>query len=275
MSMMKGFILGAALALIAAAPQTPNERYLAAVHAMEGLPQPSYVSYHMEGTSDGLSVGLFVVKGNVWLDIRKGSGRSDWAMRHRTYDYHSEIIENGGTRYVTARSFFDPTWYGTYRALHEGMLGAQDPAPPRDMNATPSPTPPPELKTIAVTSVMGTETYHVEDRGETHCANGNPGRALHLWSVKHNDMHQLADVIIDEQNDRFCMMRYSISDFFGFQGVVEQHFADVGGYWMQTDGLLDGTMRAFGIAFHHGVWRYKLTQMTFPSSLPAEVFAKE
>ena len=59
----------------------------------------------------------------------------------------------------------------------------------------------------------------------------------------------------------------------GYHGIVEQHYADVGGYWMQTDGILDGTMRAFGIAYHHGIWRYRLTAMQFPNSEPPALLA--
>ena len=264
------------LAMIFAATtlsQPVSEFYLSAIHAMEDIPQPSYVSYHMDGTPDGFQIGLIVQGGNLWLNFGKGSTPSHWSLQHRTYDYRSELVDAAdGKRYTTARSFFDPTWYGAYRALHEGMLGAQDPAPPRSQGSTP--TSPPVLHTIAVTSVMGTGTYHVEDRGDAQCSNGNAGRALHVWSIQRNVLHQLSDVIVEMQSMRFCMMRFSVADTFGFHGIVEQHFAVVGGYWMQTDGLLDGTLRAFGVSLHHGSWRYRLSDMQFPAALPDSTFAK-
>jgi hypothetical protein len=74
---------------------------------------------------------------------------------------------------------------------------------------------------------------------------------------------------------RFCMIRYDDPSAFGFHGTVEQHYADVGGYWIQTGGLLDGKLRAFGISTHHGVWRYRLTGMQFPSALPATAFVPD
>src|ERR1700741_2109537 len=117
--------------VLASVTLSAAQLYTTAIHAMENLPQPSYVTYHMLGTSDGTQVDLWKQRGSVWLNIHKGSGSSDWTLRHRTYDYASEIVTDDQTRWVTARSFFDPTWYGTYRALHEGMLFTQDPAPPR------------------------------------------------------------------------------------------------------------------------------------------------
>ena len=253
--------------------QPLNDFYLSAIHAMESLAQPPYVTYRMDGKPNGFQVGLIVQGGNLWLNFGKGSAPSHWSMKHRTYDYKSELIDAADRkRYTTARSFFDPTWYGAYRALHEGMLGAQDPAPQRLQNSTP--TPPPVLRTIAITAAMGTGTYHVEDRGDAPCANGSAGRALHVWSIQRNDLHQLSDVIVERESMRFCMMRFSVNDAFGFHGIVEQHFADVGGYWMQTDGVLDGTLRMFGVSLHHGVWRYQLTDMQFPTELPDSAFTK-
>jgi len=41
---------------------------------------------------------------------------------------------------------------------------------------------------------------------------------------------------------------------------------------MQTGGIIDGSLRAFGISIHHGIWRYRLTEMTFPGEIPHEAF---
>ncbi len=262
-------IFAAAIAA-APAPKAPSVQqfYVRAIDAMSGLPQPQYVQYRMVGTGSGLDNGLQVQNGNLWMTMGGGSAHTSWSVRHRTFDYRSLVTDDAnGKEYVTARSFFDPTWFGTERALRKGMLFAQDPAPPRTVNPTPEPTAPPEIKTIAMTSVMSPTLYHIADRGPAQCSNGDPGHALHLWPRDRSQMHQLSDVVIDMRSMRFCMMRYSISDFIGFQGVVEQHFADVGGYWMQTDGFIDGTLRLFGISVHHGVWRYRLEDMRFPKSL--------
>lgn len=245
-----------------------HDLYVAAIRAMSTLQQPAYVEYRMLGTADGMPIGLIVRGGNLWLNLGGGASTSSWSVKHRTFDYRSIVVDDAtGKRYSTARSFFDPTWYGTERALRLGMLDSQDPAPSR--HATPTPAPPAgsTLKTIAVTSVMSPSIYNVEDRGPAPCANGDPGEHLHLWSRERNVMHQLSDVTVDVQSQRFCMLRYSVADTFGFHGIVEQHFASVGGYWMQTDGFLDGTLRFMGIATHHGIWRYRITDVTFPEDL--------
>lgn len=247
--------------------------YMQAVDTMTNLPQPAYVTYRLEGTSHGLKVSPTVDEhGQVWLAIGPGRGDAHWTLRHRTFDYESEIVNAAdGHRYVSARSFFDPTWYGAYRALHEGMLNAQDPAPPRTLlGATPEPAP--ALKTIAVASVMGSSVYDVQDRGPATCSNGDPGREMHLRRKDHNPQHQLTDVIVDTQSMRFCMMRFIWNGGFGFSGTVEEHYADVGGYWMQTDGSLDGRLRIAGISTANGIWNYKLLDMQFPASLPPEAF---
>lgn len=265
------FLAAASLVSAAFTTQTSTQSlYVQVLEAMSNLPQPQYVTYSMESAADGLQADLVTAGEQVWLNVHGGSGSQTWTLRHRTADYTTEIVD-GGRRYVTARSFFDPTWYGAYRALHEGMFDSQDPAAPRV--AAPAPAALTSLKTIAVTSVMGPGIYAIEDRGDATCASGDPGRALHLISRERNSQHQLTDVIVDLRSMRFCMMRFAQTSAFGFHGYLEQHYADVGGYWMQTDGLMDGTIRAFGISLHHGIWRYRLLNMQFPQTLPAAAFA--
>jgi hypothetical protein len=265
-----GFIIAMALSFTPCAAQTPDATtlYQQAIAAMSGLQQPPYLSYRIDGTGDGLTIGLVVIGGNLWLNMRGGSGSSAWQIDHRTFDYTSVVTNlSDGKTYLTHRSFFDPTWYGTYRALHEGMLDSQDPAPPRTSPA-PSASPPDlTLKTIAITSVMGTNIYRVTDAGPAACPNGAPGRALRLDSRDHDWHHQLNGVIVDEASHRFCMVRFGIGDALGFHGIVEQDFSDVNGYWIETGGLMDGTLRAFGISTHHGIWRFKLNDIAFPANI--------
>ena len=247
---------------------TADALYLQAIKAMSGLRQPPFLTYRFEGTGDGLSIGLVVRDGNLWLNMHGGSERSRWQIEHRTFDYTSSVVNAAdGKTYLTHRSFFDPTWYGAYRALHEGMLNSQDPAPPRVASPAPAASPDLALKTIAITSVMGTNVYSVTDRGPAACPNGAPGRALKLDSRDHDWHHQLDGVIVDDASHRFCMMRFGISEALGFHGIVEEDYADVNGYWIETGGLIDGTMRAFGIATHHGIWRFTFDDIAFPAML--------
>jgi hypothetical protein len=260
--------------LAAADPPSAREFYVQAIAAMSALSQPPYVTYRMEGSAEGFQVGLTTIGGQVWLNIRPGSTSDRWTLRHRTYDYQSEIVSlSDGRRLVTQRSFFDPTWYGAYRALRLGMLYSQDPAEPRPSPGVATPAPDPTLKTIGAIKVIGPAIYDVHDRGAAPCPNGDPGRALHFTSRIRDSQHQLSDVIVELRSMRFCMMRFGTAAALGFHGIVEQHYGDVGGYWMQTDGVLDGTLRVFGVSTHHGVWRYRLLEMQFPTSLPAETFA--
>ena len=177
-----------------------------------------------------------------------------------------------GQRYVTGRSFFDPTWYGTYRALRDGMLNYQDVEKPVSARETPAPAAASSMREIAAVTVMGPTIYRLIDRGEQACPNGSPGRALHTEARDRAPQHQLSDVVINLQTKEFCMLRFGVRDAFGFHGLVEQHFADVGGYWTLTDGIIDGTLRAFGISMHHGIWHYTLDDIRYPRAIPQEAF---
>ena len=257
-------------------PPSAQTFYSAALNAMRHLPQPAYVSFRIDGESQGLQVLLMTENHLVWLRLGTGSLPASWALVHRTDDYASSIFDMyTGRHYVTQRSFFDPTWYGSYRALRDGMLGYQDVEPAVSSFATPTPGPPTTLKTIAMETVMGPSIYAVEDRGSAACPNGDPGHALHLTPHERDPRRQLTDVVVDIRSMRFCMIRYAWPGNSGFKGVVEQHYADVGGYWVQTDGLIDGTMRAFGIAMQHGIWHYRLSQITFPKQVPSKAFTQE
>jgi hypothetical protein len=238
---------------------------------MRELPQPQYLAYAMRAQGDGFAVDLLVIRHMVWLGIRAGSSSSTWQMRHRTDDYATEIVDAAGTRYVSQRSFFDPTWYGAFRALHDGLIFYQDVEPPLSTIATPAPTKTPDLRTIEIVRVMGTSTYQASDAGAATCANGDPGHALHLTSRDGAPQHQLTDVVVELRSMRFCSMRFGVRDSV-LRGFVEEHYADVHGYWLQTDGVLDATQRVFGLSTHRGVWRYRFTDVTFPSRIPGDAF---
>jgi hypothetical protein len=280
--MRSGPVFGVALILLACgseqalaeqAPASPEAFYSAAVDSMRALPQPQYLTYTIEGDGDNLSISLTVIRHLVWLEMLTGGSAfpSQWSIRHRTDDYASEISEEDGRRLVSTRAFFDPTWYGAFRALRDGMLDYQKTDPSVSSYATPTPGPPGDLRTIAVVEVIGTNIYSVVDKGPATCSDGAPGHALHLIPRDRNPRHQLADVVVNLRNMHFCTMRFNASTY-GFRGSVEQHYSTVGGYWLQTDGFVETGIRTLGIMVGHGVWHYQLTQVRFPRSVPAETF---
>ena len=131
---------------------------------MDRVLQPPYVTYELQGQSNNnVHVGLQTVGGKVWLQFKGSSGPTDWSVKHRTQDYESEVVDASdyGARYVSARPFFDPTWFGAFRALRDGMVGYQNPDPQRDALTIAEPTPPPNdsLHTIAAVSVIGPSIY--------------------------------------------------------------------------------------------------------------------
>ncbi|MGA8534819.1 MAG: hypothetical protein WB615_11995 [Candidatus Tumulicola sp.] len=261
-----------------AAPPTIEAFYSTAVESMRSLPQPQYLTYTVEGAGYGLAIRLKVIDHLVWLEMMTSSPAGPtppiaWSVRHRTNDYASEIIDIDGRRLVSTRAFFDPTWYGAFRALRDGMLFYQKTEQPVSAYATPTPGPSPDLRTIAVVQVVGSNIYNIVDKGPSVCTNGDPGHAVHLISREPDPRHQLADVVVDLRNMHFCTMRFNVTES-GFRGSVEQHYSDVGGYWLQTDGTIESGVRTFGIMMSHGLWRYRLDQMTFPPSIEPQAFLR-
>ncbi len=250
--------------------------YTRALHVMNGLRQPKYLAYRVESSSAGLHFYLWEDHGLVWLRGEDGSTTDAWMLRHRTFDYMSEIVHvSDGRRFVSARAVFDPTWYGAVRAMRLGMFlpGKQPPAAPRDSTEQDGGT---ALKPIGSVAVMGPAVYNIEDRGARSCPNGQPGHALHLTSRETNYLHQLSDVVIELSSARFCVVTF-LAEGAGSvvrAGSFEQHYADVNGYWMQTDGVIDGVWQASLLSRkRHGVFRYRLVDMSFPDNLPNEIFA--
>lgn len=254
-----------------------HDLYVKAIAVMENLKQPAFVTYRLESTSDGLKGEL---SATCHPCLTLGNNVDRWQIWHRTWDYTTAILDqSSGGRYVTNNASMDPTWYGTARALHTGMIHQINAYAIPNPSAAPvvpraTPTPDTTLKTISIMSVIGPGIYNTEDRGSAVCPNGDPGRALHLWSRTRNQGHQLSDVIVDLQSTRFCMMRFSMNAAgpLGGNGITEEHFNDVGGYWMETDGFVEGTLRVFGIKAAHGRWYYRLLDMQFPTSLPGDTF---
>jgi D-alanyl-D-alanine carboxypeptidase len=251
--------------------------YSAAIAAMDRSPQPAFITYTLQGESEGIHLGLLVIRHQVWLNFGSAMGSTTWNVKHRTEDYESEVVDGDtGKRYVSSRAIFDPTWFGAYRALRDGMLGYQNAQAPRTSLTVSPPTPAPDstLNTIATVNVIGPSIYGVTDRGPATCSNGDPGQALHLRPHRRDSRHQLSDVVVDLRSMRFCTIRFGWSEMW-FSGFVEQHYANVGGYWVVTDGSIDGTLRAFGIATHHFVWTYRLVDTTYPAQIPAATFVPD
>jgi hypothetical protein len=262
-----------------AASFSPRELYLQALNAMSNVDEPPYVTFELRSKSAGLA-GYLTAECHPCL--HPGNNVDRWSEVHRTSDYESQIVdEAGGRSLLSYLPILDPTWFGAYRALRIGIINTigtyrvppLQSTPPPVSNAA-APKPDTSLKTIAVVATMGPGIYHIQDRGDAPCPNGDPGHALHLWSRTRNPRHQLSDVIIDLASLRFCLVRFSLNGpgLFGGDATLEEHFGEVGGYWVETDGVVDGTQRVFGIAASHGKWYFRLIQMQFPKTIPDDTF---
>ena len=96
----------------AAEPPTAKELYRQALVVMNDLKEPAFVTFRLEGVSEGMRVDWTTDNcDNVEVSHRSftfGNNRVRWTLRHRTEDYKTEIVDSAdGRRYV---SNVDPTW---------------------------------------------------------------------------------------------------------------------------------------------------------------------
>ncbi len=268
-------VLISAIGSARAEPVDSTELYRRAVIEMNDLKVPAFMTYRVEATGAGVGVKI-VTEPCTYLKVNFQTNSVNWTVSGRTSDHLAQIIDVDGERNVID---FDPTWAETFLELRSAPLRDR-----RDICAPPPLGPPdkattaskldPALKQIGTVLTIGPGIYRADDRGAAVCENGDPGHALHLTS-RTNDPHQeLTDVVVDGRSMRFCMVRFGARLGVGvaFDVTYEQHFADVGGYWIQTGGSIEAAKR-IGFSSKHGIWRYRLVDMQFPSSLPLETFS--
>jgi len=243
---------------------------------MDELKEPPFITFRYEGTGAGLRIDI-ATEPCKFFRWKFGDARAQWTIRNRTSDALAEIVDATGNRTVMR---FDPSWAQTHRQLRSRPVrdghdicsppGLRPPEP-----VTSDPKPDLSVKTIGTVLAIGSGIYRVEDRGEVACPSGRAGHALHLSSRTNDPHHELSDVIVEVSSMRFCMVRFGARLEVGFSAdaIIEQHFADVGGYWIETDGRAELTERIAGFSSGHGVWRYQLLDMQFPASLPLATFA--
>lgn len=279
---------GVARAGAADAP-VATEMYRRALAVMNDLQEPPFVTARLEGTGEGLRADLTRAGGCDHVRLSFGNDRADWIVLHRTREPATAIVDQrDGARYLSGAvdpasghaylSGYDPTWLSTYQALRAPLLVPQTRCAPPPQTPAPQRTEPlssgHDLTVIGTVAAIGPGIYHVEDAGSAMCPNGNPGHALHLWSRTRNPRQTLSGVVIETPSMRFCTVRFRMrrGAGLGIDSVIEQHFAEVGGYWIQTDGFVEATARVAGIASGHGVWRYRYLDVTYPPSIPSEAF---
>lgn len=270
---------------VAGADDSAVTLYENATKEMAEQPEPTYVAYRLDGSSDeGMEVYLVREDNSlVWIHEKLGSSPSTWYVLHRESDFANAILDEGRAEYQSSRSFFDPTWYGAYHALRDGMFFYARPKsigeqPTQAVIPTP-PTPiPSSLRVIATVAAMGAGVYIIRDAGSTNCENGDPGRAVTLTARSSPDEHQLTYAVIDLKLTKFCTLRFTQPDHHRASGTVyglalEQHYANVGGYWVQTDGVLYWTVPELPFGHITRDWHYRLSGTTFPREIPDDAFA--
>ena len=273
--------------------------YISTFEAMQNLPQPPFVRYRLvTHNEEGLQVTLSIYNHDVWLSFRPGDVSSVWSVAHRSGDFASAVTDDSGNRYVTDRSFFDPTWYSAYHAMREGMFfdapdstqPAQHPIP------TPRPSPVPDGGLQTITTVISNATlYSVRDGGSTTCPNGDAGHLL-LFTPRGSRMqYQMSALIIDRVNHLFCEAAFALPSLDGTPLIDDQYYGELDGYWVRTGGRFirltrvtisnetpyvpnepgDTDIDVPQIRSTYTQTRtlsYRFIDMSFPAFIPAELF---
>ena len=89
-----------------------KELYRQALVVMNDLKEPAFVTFRLEGTSEGMRVDWTTDNCDSVEVVRRsftfGNNQVHWALRHRTADFRTEVVDAAdGRRYV---SNVDPTW---------------------------------------------------------------------------------------------------------------------------------------------------------------------
>jgi len=259
-----------------AEPIGAEQQYVKSVAAMRALEIPPFVSYQSAWKSTGLPFRIIPDGGYVAIELSTGGAgvkkAHDYDVAFREPDRRLGFRElPAGDQFSGVGRILNPTWEGAYDILRYGLGGK----PP---NAGPSPTPEPaagtEPRTIASVTAIAPSFYRVEDRGAGTCPAGTRGRILKLTAYRDPQAHPLTEVTIDPATDRFCNMRFNLkeSGLIGATGNYELHFAPVGIYWLISGGLIDVSVRFFGIAASHTVLTWNNSGVATPADIPASAF---
>lgn len=241
--------------ILAAAPPSPEQYYAQALAVMRALPQPAKVTVSVSAVGNG--VGVYAGPGKNPEDARYawvqfGSEFSTTAASWSdTFDYASDsatVDTQNAKALIGIGPLFDPTWYGAYDWLRYGLDGRPHPSA-----AGSAPAPDPRLETIATLTVMAPGAYRVSDAGARPCPSGEAGHHLQFAAREDWTRHPLTDVTIDERTMRFCSVRFRIDPKHvrGGTGIAQIDFADVSGYWLETESRIDFLGRIFGIGVRH------------------------
>ena len=230
---------------------------------MQDVKSPSHLIYKSTVSTDGLSLFLSNDKsGRLAMGISLGGEPGSTVF---TVDDSPSMpisrLELPAQHFTseTASPLFDPTWSGAHRWLRFGIKGEARGA---ETSGDEPPEPSAGLQIIAATAAIGSTFYNITDAGSKACPAGTAGHALDFEARTEPSLHPLIGATIDDSSHRICEMRFALSGrsgVMGATGYVDMHFADVDGYWLVTDGVVDIEARLLGIGIKHGV-------MTFRSS---------
>jgi hypothetical protein len=238
-----------AAALPEPAAQDDLQLYATAVKTMRGLPEPPYLTFVVNVTSEGLrSVELRDNDGVGVLRVFSGRGGASgsWPVNYRERDDLASITNGPLSHLLTHSPVFIPTWTGAYEWFRFGLDGrpilvsatAQPSAALPQASASPAT---PNLAVIGSVTAVSPGAYRITAANPDTCPGSEQGRHLHL-EPRDGDtkMHPLTDVTIDLASTRFCSVRF-VLPLRGARGFSKLHFGNVNGYWMTTSDDADIT----------------------------------
>lgn len=235
--------------VLAAAPPSPQEYYGRALAVMRALPEPSKITESVTAVGNGIGVYAGPSNENAHDATFQGgtnlhTSTTSWYEIFDTASGEASVDTQSASGLIGKGPMFNPTWSAAYDWLRYGL------AEPPPKSASSAPVSDSSMKTIATLTVLAPEAYVVTDAGPQPCPDGTPGHHLQFAARTDIVRHPLTDVTVDQRTMRFCSIgfRFDSQHVHGGTATAELHFANVDGYWLQTDSHIDIVARAVGVA---------------------------
>ena len=244
----------------------PHDIYVRSVDAMEDMPAPRYLTYVLHVDANH-------------IDITRGYDRSGFP----TTELHFGVSHRSDTYRVSYRASDGKS---LTKDLTSGVLSV-GPAVPWSLDfsnlATMSAPSPNEtvsansMTTDAAGTLLGQLDLDQSAYYRITLAPDSSPSSYHLMlenATGDPNAHALRELFVDPQTFRIQSATFEVGQRrFLFGGTLRLHvdFTQVGPYWLNTSGRLDGAGH-YTLMPLHGSYSYRASNIEFPQILPSQMF---
>lgn len=279
--MIAAILLAAALAQVA---PSSEQFYAEALRNTRLLTEPANATYTVDvhvANARFLRKRMENARAETAFEMGDPAGKAQdsFAAAYRDSDDLTAIqVPNGGWATQT-NPFLNPTWTGIADWMKYGIDGrpaSQHASHALQTVSSSTPTRETAPPTITVVSVMGLAYYNVFDAGIGHCANGDPGHAVHLVARRNAHDHALTGATIDLRTHRLCMIQIGFPRLSAgpleANGLVDADLSEKDGMVLISHEHIELNVHAFAIQVKHIVAEVDYHDFAFPQALDQEMF---